>query len=145
MNTLNVPLVYHLELLGFTTHRKGIYLNWAKVNHSSYGEPGVSNLICRFFPTLAELHKPFRKLSSHDSLVQCLPLTLYLTSMRKFIGASLAQEVKGIEHPLYCLSRSLRGAKINHSQIERHCLAMMFMSQNLRHYLLVHCLNLITN
>lgn len=48
------------------------------------------------------------------SPVKNLPLTLYLTSINKSIGALLAQEVGGgvggggaFEHPIYYLSRSL--------------------------------------
>lgn len=53
-------------------------------------------------------------------------MTLYLSSTNKSIGALLAQEVEEIERPVYYLSRSLQGAELNNSPIERHCLALIF-------------------
>lgn len=60
------------------------------------------------------------------SPVKEVHLTLYLTSTDKSIGALLAQEVKGAEHPVYYLSRSLRGTETNYSMIQHHCLALVF-------------------
>lgn len=85
-----------------------------------------SILVRRFIPALGELLKQFHKLLKQDvlfhqgeeqqkafqrvndvltstlaiiSLVECLSLTLYLTSTNKSIGALLAQEVEEIKHP----------------------------------------------
>lgn len=73
--------------------------------------------------------------------VKGLPLTLYLTSINK-VGTLLAQELDKVEHPVYCLSRFLRGFELNYLFIEYHCLALIFATQKLCHYLLTHPLNL---
>lgn len=75
---------------------------------------------------------------------QGIPLTLYLTSSDKSIGVLLAQEVQGAEHPVYYLSRSLRGAETNYSAIERYGLVLVFATQKLLHYFLAHPVNLVT-
>lgn len=46
------------------------------------------------------------------SHVKDLSPTLYLTFTNEYIGALLAQEGEEIEHPVYYLSRSLRGAEV---------------------------------
>lgn len=73
-----------------------------------------------------------------------LPLTSYLTSTNKSIGALLAQEIEGTERPVYYLSRLLQGAESNYSPIKQHCLALIFAAQKLRHYFLAHPLQLVT-
>lgn len=84
--------------------------------------------------------------SSHTmvSPTKGLPLTLYLTSTNKSIGVLLAQEVEGTEKPVYYLNRSLQGAELNYSPIERHCFAHIFAMQKLRHYFLAHSLHMVT-
>lgn len=128
---------------------------------------GKISYIRRFASALSELIEPFYKLLKKNvpfqwkaehrvafqrikdllsstqtmiSPVKGIPLTLYLTSTDKSIGALLAQELKGAEHPVYYFSRSLRGAKTNYFAIERHCLALVFGTQKLRNYFL----NLVT-
>lgn len=78
------------------------------------------------------------------SPVKEIPLTLYLTSIEKSIGALIVQEVQGPERPVYYLSRSLRGAETNYSAIECNCLALVFATQKLQHYFHAHPVNLIT-
>jgi len=65
-----------------------------------------------------------------------IPLRLYLTSTKPSIGALLAQEMDGIEKPVYYLSRTIHGPEVGYPNIERHCLALVFVAQKLRHYLL---------
>lgn len=60
------------------------------------------------------------------------------------MDALLAQEIEGIEHPVYYLSRSLRGAELNYSPIERLYLVLIVYTQKPSHYLLAHRLNLAT-
>lgn len=85
------------------------------------------------------------KLTPDDDFhVRGIPLTLYLTSTDKSIGALLAHEIQGDEHTVYYLSRSLRGAEMNYSTIKCHCLALIFATQKLSHYFLAHPVNLVT-
>ena len=96
-------------------------------------------------------HKPLKKiknvLSSLATMIPPIlgkPMILYLTSTEKSIGALLPQEHEGIENPVYYLSRLIRGAKCNYSSLEKHCLALLYVAQNLRHYLLAHHVTLMT-
>lgn len=77
------------------------------------------------------------------SPVKGFALTLYWTSTDKFISALLAQEVEGVEHPVYYLSMSLWGVEMDYSSIERYYPTLIFVTQKLCHYLLAHSFNLI--
>lgn len=66
-----------------------------------------------------------------------------LTSTSKPNEALLAQEVEGVELPISYLRRSLQGAEMDYPPIERRCLALIFVTQNLHHYFLAHPLNLV--
>ena len=68
----------------------------------------------------------------------------YLTSTTKSIGTLLAQEVKGQKRPMYYITCMLPGANERYSTMERHCLALVFVIQKLRHYLLAYPLHVIT-
>ncbi|KAH7845471.1 hypothetical protein Vadar_002619 [Vaccinium darrowii] len=72
------------------------------------------------------------------------PLILYLTSTARSIGALLAQEIEGVEKPVYYISRKVQGAEERYTPIERHCLALVFTAQKLRHYFLSFKVQLVT-
>ena len=64
------------------------------------------------------------------------PLILYIVAQERSIGALLAQEKeRGKERALYYLSRTLTGAELNYSPIEKMCLALFFAIDKLRHYM----------
>ncbi|KAG9446344.1 hypothetical protein H6P81_012472 [Aristolochia fimbriata] len=72
------------------------------------------------------------------------PLLLYIAAQEKSVGALLAQcDEDNKERSLYYLSRTLVGAELNYTPIEKTCLALIFAVQKLRHYLLAHSTNLI--
>lgn len=77
------------------------------------------------------------------SPVKGLPFTIYFTSTDKSLSALLAQDVEGVERPVYYLSRSLWAAELNYPSIECHCLALVFATQKLRYYLFTHSFNFI--
>ena len=54
-----------------------------------------------------------------------------------------AREQKGKERVLYYLSITLVGAKVNHSPIEKMCLALFFAIDKLRHYMQAFTVHLI--
>ncbi|KAA0061115.1 gypsy-like retrotransposase [Cucumis melo var. makuwa] len=65
------------------------------------------------------------------------PLLLYITTQETLLGALLAQENdKDKECALYYLSRTLTGAELNYSPIEKMCLALFFTIDKLRHYIM---------
>ncbi|XP_058202937.1 uncharacterized protein LOC131317399 [Rhododendron vialii] len=67
------------------------------------------------------------------------PLLLYIAALDCSLGALLAQHnEQGKEQALYYLSRTLVGAELNYSPIEKTCLTLVFALQKLRHYVLEH-------
>ncbi|KAG9442572.1 hypothetical protein H6P81_018426 [Aristolochia fimbriata] len=72
-------------------------------------------------------------------------LLLYIAAQEKSVGALSAQyDEDNKERSLYYLSRTLVGAELNYTPIEKTCLALVFAIQKLRHYLLAHSTNLIS-
>ena len=64
------------------------------------------------------------------------PLVLYIAAQEKSLSALMAQEnEKGKERALYYLSRTLNGAELNYSPIEKMCLALFFAIDKLEHYM----------
>ncbi|KAG9442388.1 hypothetical protein H6P81_018242 [Aristolochia fimbriata] len=73
------------------------------------------------------------------------PLLLYIAAQERSVGPLLAQgDGDNKEHSLYYLSRTLVGAELNYTPIEKTCLALIFAIQKHRHYLLAHSTNLIS-
>ncbi|XP_028112584.1 uncharacterized protein LOC114310692 [Camellia sinensis] len=59
-------------------------------------------------------------------------------------GALLVQDVDGAKRPVYYITRKIRGAEVRYTSIERHCLALVFTAQKLRHYFLAHQIQIVT-
>ena len=72
------------------------------------------------------------------------PLLLYLTSTPHSIGALLVQDIDGIEKLVYYISHKVNGVKSRYTPIKRHCLALIFTAQKLRHYFLAHPIQVVT-
>ncbi|CAM8999249.1 unnamed protein product [Rhodiola kirilowii] len=73
------------------------------------------------------------------------PLILYVAAQEKSLGAMCAQETdERKERPLYYLSRTLVGAELNYSPIEKICLALVFAVQKLRHYMQSHTVHVVS-
>ncbi|XP_028085335.1 uncharacterized protein LOC114286368 [Camellia sinensis] len=73
------------------------------------------------------------------------PLLLYTTALDGSLGALLAQHNEHEkENALYYLSRTLVGAEVNYSPIEKTCLALVFALQKLKHYVFEHEVKLIS-
>ncbi|KAM1935762.1 hypothetical protein ACFX15_019768 [Malus domestica] len=72
------------------------------------------------------------------------PLILYIAAQESSVGALLAQENEfQKEGALYYLSRTLTGAELNYSPIEKMCLALVFAIQKLRHYMHAYTIHLV--
>ncbi|XP_020081530.1 uncharacterized protein LOC109705200 [Ananas comosus] len=128
--------------------------------------------IRRFISNLSGRVKPFSKLVKKDApfvwdtecqtafegikeyvmsppvlaaLIHGKPLILYTAALDGSLGALLAQNnEEGKEQALYYLSRMLEGAENSYSQIEKHCLALIFAVKKLRHYMLEHKIYLVS-
>ena len=73
------------------------------------------------------------------------PLLLYITALDGSLGALLAQRnAHRKENALYYLSRTLVGAEVNYSPIEKTCLVVVFALQKLKHYVPKHEVKLIS-
>ncbi|XP_028100175.1 uncharacterized protein LOC114299598 [Camellia sinensis] len=72
------------------------------------------------------------------------PLLLYLISTPQSIGALLVQDINGVEKPVYYISHKVNGVKSRYTPIKRHCLALIFTGQKLRHYFLAHPIQVVT-
>lgn len=72
------------------------------------------------------------------------PLLLYIATTNIYLGALLAHEDSARkERAIYYLSRTLNGYEVNYTFIENACLAVVFSTQQLRHYMLTHTSKLI--
>ncbi|KAL5547542.1 hypothetical protein UlMin_002773 [Ulmus minor] len=69
---------------------------------------------------------------------------MYISTTERSLGALIAQEKGGIERPIYYLSRLVRGAECNYSPIEKQCLALVYVAQRLRNYMLAHKIHLVS-
>jgi len=64
------------------------------------------------------------------------PLILYIATQEKSLAALCVQKnEEGKEIALYYLSRTLVGAELKYSPIEKICLSLIFAMQKLRHYM----------
>ncbi|KAL4022918.1 hypothetical protein IC575_016664 [Cucumis melo] len=132
---------------------------------------GRLTYIRRFISNLAGRCQPFQKLmrkgenfvwdevfqNAFDSIKKYLlnppilgapipgkPLILYIVAQERSLGALLAQEQeKGKERALYYLSKTLVGAEVNYSPIEKMCLALFFAIDKLRHYMQAFTVHLV--
>ena len=64
------------------------------------------------------------------------PLLLYLSVLDKALGCMLAQLVNsGKERTIYYLSKRMLEYEMRYVMIERHCLALVWATRRLRHYM----------
>ncbi|GKU93206.1 hypothetical protein SLEP1_g6815 [Rubroshorea leprosula] len=72
-------------------------------------------------------------------------LKVYLSTSDKAVGALVAQDYQqGKEQPVYYVSWNLKGIESRYSFVEKICLALIYVSQHLRHCFLAHKIQLIT-
>lgn len=72
------------------------------------------------------------------------PLRLYLTVTQTAAGAMLAQEINGKENAIYYLSRKFLQYEERYSALEKLCLALVWATKKLRHYLLTHTVHVVS-
>ena len=73
------------------------------------------------------------------------PLILYISTTTTALGALLAQhDDDNKERAIYYISRTLVRYELNYSPMEKACLAVVFATQKLRHYMLSHTIRLIS-
>ena len=72
-------------------------------------------------------------------------LYLYLAVSNKAISAVLVKEEEKIQKPVYYVSKTLHGAELNYSAIEKFVLAMITTSKKLRPYFQAHKIEVLTD
>ncbi|KAH0661855.1 hypothetical protein KY284_026786 [Solanum tuberosum] len=73
------------------------------------------------------------------------PLILYIALQERSLGVLLAQENEAKkEQTLYYLSRTLIGAELNYTPIEKMCLTLFYAIKKLRHYFEAYTIKLIS-
>jgi len=73
------------------------------------------------------------------------PFILHITAQERSLKALCAQEdSKGKEMAFYYLRQTLVWVELNHSPIEKMCLALVFVVQKLRHYMYAHAVHVIS-
>ena len=78
-------------------------------------------------------------------LVVGCPLILYIIATPTALGALLAQlDDARKERVIYYISHTLVGYELNYTPMEKACLAVVFSTQKLRHYMLSHAVQLIS-
>ena len=84
------------------------------------------------------------KLSIVCAPVPGKPLKLYLATNNEAIGALIAQDdQEGIKRLVYYVSRKLKDAETRYPKAERACLALIYVAQQLCHYLLAYMVQLL--
>lgn len=69
---------------------------------------------------------------------------LYILAIDVSLGSLLIQyDTEGKEREIYYISRTLVGYELNYTVVEKTCLAVVFVTQELRHYMLTHFVKLI--
>ena len=76
--------------------------------------------------------------ATHDTTEPGQPLLMYIAVTENSLGALIAQEKDGVERPVYYLSRLVRSTECNYSLVENQCMALVYVAQRLRHYMLAH-------
>lgn len=74
------------------------------------------------------------------------PLILCIFHTEKAVAIVLAQaDDLGREHSMYYLTHTMSPVKQRYTRAEKACLALVFASQNLRHYFLTHEIHLMVH
>ncbi|XP_043710438.1 uncharacterized protein LOC122659391 [Telopea speciosissima] len=74
------------------------------------------------------------------------PLLLYLSVEEMEMGSMVAQidQKNGKEHTVYYLSKKLLECKTRYTPLEKTCTALVWVTKRLRHYMLLHPIQLIS-
>ena len=103
--------------------RKGQSFKWGEVQQTAFKR--LQQIMMNLPTVQVPIHKK--------------PLLLYMATNSYAIGALIAQEDGGsVEQPVYYISCALKDAETHYPRAERACLAIVYASQRLRHYLLAY-------
>jgi hypothetical protein len=93
--------------------------------------------------TFQQLQRVMANLPIVKAPIPGVSLRLYLALNDKAIGALVAQEdKKGVEQPIYYVSKALKDAETHYTKAERACLSLVYATQKLRCYFMAHTVHL---
>ncbi|XP_030453603.2 uncharacterized protein LOC115675132 [Syzygium oleosum] len=136
------------KLLGFIVSNKGIEIDPSKQGHFSKLLKNNAKIEWD-----AECRDAFEKIKcylSHSPIlvppVPKVPLILYLTIHDESLGAMLAQKRPndGKERAIYYLSKKFTTSEVNYPEVEKTCIALVWVLHRLRQYTLHHQVLLVT-
>ena len=67
-----------------------------------------------------------------------IPLSLYLTITDSAMGAMLAQKIENEERAVYYIGKKFHDYELRYTPVEKSCLALVWATQKLRHYMLAN-------
>ena len=74
------------------------------------------------------------------------PLILYLSVTETIMGCMLAKEAEvKVERAIYFLSKKMLEYETRYTPLEKACLALVWATRKLRHYLLAHSVMLVSS
>ncbi|XP_004306016.1 PREDICTED: uncharacterized protein LOC101304797 [Fragaria vesca subsp. vesca] len=123
------------DFLGFLVHQRGIEIPKDKAQAViTASPPNTKKELQQLLGRIKDyLTNPPVLIPPRDST----PLKLYIAAADLSIGGLLAQDdVNGVEHAVYYLSRVLTECETRYSPMEKLCLALYFAGCKLRHYML---------
>ncbi|KAM1242895.1 hypothetical protein ACFX2G_035203 [Malus domestica] len=146
MNPLKCAFrVTYGKFLGFIVKHRGIEVDQSKIKViQSMPEQRNLHELKSLQGRLAFIRRFISNLAGRWAPVPEKPLILYIAAQESSVGPLLAQENESQkEGALYYLSRTLTGAELNYSPIEKMCLALVFSIQKLRHYMHAYTIHLV--
>ncbi|XP_074299136.1 uncharacterized protein LOC141630170 [Silene latifolia] len=137
------------KFLGFVDRHRGIEIDQTKIKAiNEMPEPKTLKELCGLQVRLAYIRSIKKYLASAPvpgAPIPGKPLVLYIVAQERSLGEMCAQEIEDRkERALYYLSRTLVGAELNYSPIEKICLALVFAIQKLRHYMQAHTIHVVS-
>lgn len=94
----------------------------------------------------------FQDLKAHllqlPTLTTPLPgetLFVYLAVSTDSISTVLIRDDRGVQRPVYFVSKLLQGAEMRYSEVEKLALALVHAARRLRHYFQAHPIHVLTN
>ncbi|KAI3777366.1 hypothetical protein L1987_47166 [Smallanthus sonchifolius] len=139
-----------------TLNGRLVAINRFPANHAAKALPFIATLKNCFkksqFRWTEEAESAFQEMKDNMMTLPTLTapisgeaLILYLSASERAVGAVLLVEIKGVQTPVYYVSRVLTGLETRYSTLENLVLALVHASQRLKRYFQAHQVTVLTN